>query len=163
MPHHIPVDLSEHPVQDPVFAPVDDECHRHGAQGDEPDELLRRPAGALQPLLAQVLPGHHGAACSEGGKHVDEQHHDVVHQGDTGDGRLPTLATMMLSAMPTRTARACSMIRGTISAVSARLSNRYSFVFAFNVLPAFSYSIEGTAGCFACTWKVSTISSSLPL
>ena len=89
MSHDIRLDLAENTVQDPVFTGVDEKGNDHGAHGDEPDKLLRRLAGLLLPLLSQILACHHGAAGSQGGKHIDEQHHDIVHKRDPGHSRLP--------------------------------------------------------------------------
>ena len=67
----------------------------------------------------------------------------ILSTRDTPDtAASPTLATMMLSAIPTRTASICSMISGMMRAISARLSNRYGFfsvcsVLIFKISPAF--------------------------
>lgn len=89
MPHDVRLDLAENAVQDPVFAGVDDEGDHHRTDGDKPHKLLCRLAGLLLPLLSQILARHHGAAGPQCGKHIDEQHHDIVHQGHPGHGRLP--------------------------------------------------------------------------
>ena len=89
MPHNVRLDLAENAVEDPVFAGVDDEGDHHRTDGDKPHKLLCRLAGLLLPLLSQILARHHGAAGPQCGKHIDEQHHDIVHQGHPGHGRLP--------------------------------------------------------------------------
>ena len=81
MSHHVRLDLTEHPMKDPVLADIDHQRNRHRADGDEPDQLRGGTAGPFLPFLAQVLAGHHRAPGGQGREQVDQKHHDVVHQG----------------------------------------------------------------------------------
>ena len=48
------------------------------------NELLGRRTSIFPISPAQILAGHHRAARGQGGEHIDEQHVDGVHSGDSG-------------------------------------------------------------------------------
>ena len=86
--HHVRLDVAEEEGEDVL---AEDQGQRHQEDGhgeDGVEKLTGGGAGIFRVSSAQVLGDHHRAAGGEGGKDLDDELVDVVHQRDAGDGSL---------------------------------------------------------------------------
>ena len=65
MAHHFSINLSEHTMQDPVAADINEQCNRHCADRDKPNQLICSLSGTFLSSLSQILPRHDSASCGQ--------------------------------------------------------------------------------------------------
>lgn len=92
-------------VQDHVLSEVAEDHNKDREQECEVKKLGGRLAAGLRIFSSKILSGNHRTAGGESSENVDDEKHDRVDQGNTGDGASPTRATMMESERPTATCR----------------------------------------------------------
>ena len=87
--HHLRLDFPENQVEDGVSSDEADSHNKRRHSRGHQQQLLGGDVGPLVVLPPQVLGRHDRPAGGQGGKDVDEQDVDSVHQGHAGHGRLP--------------------------------------------------------------------------
>ena len=86
--HHVRLDVAEEEGQNRLPEEQGQGHQRERDGGDDVQKLLSGGAGPVQIPAAQILGHHHRAAGAQGGKDLDQQQVDAIHQGYTGDGGL---------------------------------------------------------------------------
>ena len=83
--HHLRLHLAEQQAQQPCLAEKHQNHDPQGSGGDDIQKLVGCPVGPLQVLGADGLGAHHRAPGGQGGKDVDDQDVDEIHQRHAGD------------------------------------------------------------------------------
>ena len=76
-------------VQDHVLSEVAKDHNKDREQECEVKKLGGRLTAGLRIFSSKILPGDHRAAGGESCEDIDDEKHDRVDQGNTGDGGFP--------------------------------------------------------------------------